>query len=232
MKIVKAAFLACGIVLVALWLAGGVVAGRGHQRNSAAGRIGQDALWQPGMHFLQDVHAACDGTGAKFGDCLTTQMAKSGAPAAAIAFTKATGDQGIMRDFREAGPVAIAYAVYLYRANENEVWLVVNGDPAMIDVDDYNLFPRAALEKNAEFLKIKKKYPKAEVFPGDRAGTKGPVVTELPNRGMRIAVEYKLNDQCHACAQVGTVEAGFEFEKSGKLDGVKLLGVTPKPGLT
>ncbi len=223
----KTGWLACGMLLAMVWAAGALGAGSSPQGGTVGGKIGPDALWQPGMHFLQQVHRACDGAGVKFGDCFTAEMARSGAPAAAVAFTRQTGNQGILRDFRAAGPVGIAYAVYLYRANENQVWLLVNGEPPMIDVDDYALFPRKELEKNAAYQIIRRQYPQAEVYPGDRAGTKGPGVRKLKKGGVRIVVHYRLKNLCHACEQIGSVEAGFDFDGRGKLNSVRLLEVSP-----
>ena len=71
-------------------------------------------------------------------------MKKAGASPAALAFTRRTGSQAYLRALREAGNVDVALAIYPFRANENEVWLLVNGDPPLIDVDDHAPDPEAA----------------------------------------------------------------------------------------
>jgi hypothetical protein len=189
-------------------------------------KIGPDALWQPGMGFLQQVHEACDKTGPGFGQCFVEQMQKFGAPAAAIAFTRRTDNQGILRDFRSVGPVDIAYAVYLFRANENQVCFLVNGEPPMIDVDNIHYFPQASLEKNPAFLKIKSRYPSAAIFPGDRGGSKYPRVIHLGGGGLRFLVNYHLNNLCHACARIGFAEVAFDFDSGGKFLKTKVVKVS------
>ncbi len=193
----------------------------------APARITADALWQPGMGFIQQVHRNCDNKPGDFGACFVAQIQKYGAPAAAIDFTRRTGNMGILRDFRPAGPVDIAYAVYLFRANENQVWFLVNGNPPMIDVDDIHYFPQAALEKNPAYQQIKQQFPNVAVFPGDRAGTKNPLVMHSPDGVLHIVVGYRLNDQCHACARVGIAYVEFNFDTAGKFLGTRLTHVIP-----
>src|SRR5690242_19652963 len=99
--------------------------------------IGPDAVWNPPASFNETFRAACAKLeGATFSDCFVAQMAKAGAPAGAVAFSKRVGGMGFARAFHDEGKVDVVWAEYPYRANENRVCLLVNGDPAIIDVDD------------------------------------------------------------------------------------------------
>lgn len=94
-------------------------------------------------------------------------MKKAGATPAAVEFSKQLGEPGFVRDFRAAGPVDIAYVLYPYRANENQSWLIVNGDPPAIDVDNSKLVTVAAraLKNNATYAGLAKAHP---TFPRGR----------------------------------------------------------------
>src|SRR5262245_25596689 len=110
--------------------------------NPYPARIGADAVWDPPAGFVAAVHAACDARGEAFGDCFSGEMRKAGASDAAVAFARKTGNLGYLRRFRADGPVAIAWAVLPFRANENSACYLVNGLPPMIGVDDLSLLSR------------------------------------------------------------------------------------------
>ncbi len=81
-----------------------------------------------------------------FAACFAEQMRVAGASAAALAFLERTGNQGYLTAFVDAGKVDIAYAEYPFRANENAVVFLVNGEPSMLDVDDLSRIDRKNLE--------------------------------------------------------------------------------------
>lgn len=187
--------------------------------------INQAALWQPGMSIMGAIREACGST-ANIGDCFAAQMQKSGATPEAVRFTKLTDNTGYMRDFREAGRVDVAYVDYPFRANENQGCLLVNGSPAMIDVDNLSVMPQSDLAKDPRYAALAKKYPNITVFPGDRSGTAYPAAEKLPGGGQRFVVGYRLVDGCHACARVGSAKFAFDFDRAGKLLGAKVVGVS------
>ena len=49
-----------------------------------------------------------------------------------------------------------------------------------------------------------------------------------PGGGQRFEVEYVLVDGCHACARLGTLRLGFDFDGEAKYVGVTVLAVHPK----
>jgi len=94
-----------------------------------------------------------------------SEMKKAGASSAAVEFSKQLGEPGFVRDFRAAGPVDVAYVLYPYRANENQSWVIVNGAPPAIDVDNSKLvmIEARALKNNATYAGLARAHPDARL---------------------------------------------------------------------
>ncbi|MBI4469644.1 MAG: hypothetical protein HY650_10025 [Acidobacteria bacterium] len=180
--------------------------------------IGPLALWQPGMSMMQSIRDECSSkAGGDFGECFASAMRKSGASPQAVAFTRRIDNTGYMRDFRETGRVDVAYVNYPFRANENQGCLLVNGTPALIDVDDWEILKQVNLRLNPDYAKLADQYPDVAIFPGDRSGTGYPQVEQLPDGGQRFIVSYRLLKGCHACEELGSLSVAFDFDRSGNL---------------
>ena len=111
---------------------------------------------------------------------------------------------------------------YPFRANENDAWLLVNGTPALIDVDDRHYLALAAMRGSAGLsASFDRRYPNVSFWPGDR-GVTGP---QVARGGREFVVGYQLRDQCHACATVGQVRFAFDFEAEGRFLGTRLISV-------
>jgi predicted secreted protein len=157
-------------------------------------------------------------------------MKSAGASDEAMAFVKefAAGDGlAYIRAFRSTGRVDIAYIEYLFRANELDGVLLVNGTPPIIDVDDYKFLSKEDLRKSADYATFLQKNPNANVFPAGRYHTEQPVESSSDNGRQSFEVDYLILDGCHACARIGTLLASFEFDGSGHFDGVRALKVRP-----
>ena len=179
--------------------------------------VGPDAVWAPPPDFLAAMHKACDkGAPARFGECFVAQMKKAGAPEPALAFARRTGNQGYLHDFRNTGKVDVAHAEYPFRANQNQVCFLVNGDPPMIDVDDPQWITRAMLEANPVYADLLKRFPNLAIFPGMRFGEMAPFGANLKSGGQRFDLEFLLRDGCRACTAVGSVKVAFDFDVNGK----------------
>ena len=183
------------------------------------------AVWQPGPGFLRRFHARCDGrTGSAFDACFAAAMAAAGASKAALDFTRRLGNEAYLQAFDPTGgPVAVAHVVYLFRANENDAWLLVNGVPPLIDVDDRRNLPFVQMRSSLAYRAIYHRYRNVTFWPGDR----GAADPEISQNGREIVVGYLLRDLCHACAIVGQVRFAFDFDADGKLLGTRLVSVTP-----
>jgi hypothetical protein len=193
---------------------------------STSQAIDAGAIWEPSSTTIRLIQRTCAPTGAEFSECFVDQMQKSGASPEAIAFTHSIDNMGYMIGFRPAaGRVSLAHVTFPFRANENQGAYLVNGTPERIDVDDQSLLSKSELNANPVYAKLVDRYSEILMFPGDRLGTNA-IVAETPSGGgQRFLVDYKLNDRCHACPQVGTARFAFDFNPQGQFLGTKLMSV-------
>jgi hypothetical protein len=202
----------------------------------SAGKIGPSAVWRPPSDFITKAHAACDQSNPpNYAECFIDQMAKLGAPAGAVSFTRmlykqSDGQVGIMTEFHQVGPVDEARVMYPLRANDNYGLLLVNGQPAILDMDDLKKLDRAAMEQNLLYQSVRQKYPKTDLWPGDRSGNAWPQTNRLPDGGLKFIVGYPLLNGCHACATTGLAKFSWDFDAKGKFLGTKYItSPPPKP---
>ena len=154
-------------------------------------------------------------------------MKSSGASEEALAFVKEFAANGLayVRAFRDTGHVDIAYIEYLFRANDLDGVLLVNGTPPIIDVDDYKFLSKEDLRKSADYATFLQKNPNANVFPADRYHTEQPVESSSDNGRQSFEVDYLILNGCHACARIGTLVVGFDFDESGRFVKTRVLKV-------
>jgi predicted secreted protein len=195
-------------------------------------RITAKAVWTPTPEQLSDIRRKCtEGDPAQHETCFLHAMKSTGASEEAMAFVKEFAANGLayVRDFRDTGRVDIAYIEYLFRANNLDGVLLVNGTPPIIDVDDYKFLSQEDLRKNDDYAALLQKYPKVSVFPGDRYQTGEPKSWPTADDGREFHVEYLLQDGCHACARIGTLIVGFVFDGAGEFHGPEVLQVRLNP---
>jgi hypothetical protein len=162
------------------------------------------------------------------------QMAKAGAPADAVSFTRelykqSHGEFGVMTGFQSQPPVAFAWITYPLRANTNYGLLFVNGKPAIINVEDLKLLDTKTMEQSFQFQDVKNQFPNVNLWPGDRDGKTWPNSQSGPNGGTQFVVGYPLRNGCHACASAGSALFTWNFDAQGKFQGTTFMGLTPPP---
>ncbi|MEQ1473449.1 MAG: protease inhibitor I42 family protein [Candidatus Acidiferrum sp.] len=190
-------------------------------------KVSVDVVFTAPPEFADAVKKTCEDLQSdKLQDCFATEMKKAKATPAAAEFSKQLGEPGFVRDFKVAGAVDIAYVFYPYRANENQSCLIVNGDPAVIDVDNHKLVGAGALKFNSTYVALSKNRKEVSLWPGDRYGTETPDVEMGSMAGAHIIVNYRLREECHACAVLGHAWYSFDFDAKGKFLGAKLFGVS------
>jgi hypothetical protein len=205
------------------------------QAQAGPGKIDASAVWQIPAQFLSSAHAACDGSSPSgIGDCMVHQMAKAGAPAAAVSFTRelfkqSHGEFGIMTGFQGEQPVGFAWISYPLRANTNYGLLLVNGRPPIVNVEDLKLLDRKEMEQSFQFQDLKNQFPQVDLWPGDRDGKEWPNSQTGPNGGTQFVVSYPLRNGCHACARAGFAIFTWNFDAQGKFLGTSFMGMTPPP---
>lgn len=201
------------------------------------GKVTSAAVWQPSQDALNKARNFCDKSmgAASFPECFMNQLAAAGAPAESLAFTRAVyqqsdGQVGIMSAFESYGAIGVAQVMYPLRANDNYGLLFVNTDPNLLDPDDLKKLDQSAMTQDEAFQSIKKQYPQADVWPGDRSGkSPWPQAKQLPDGGRQLVLSYPLINGCHACQRVGKAHFGWDFDPSGKfLKTVYIPGPTSK----
>jgi hypothetical protein len=196
---------------------------------AASATVTPDAVWTPPADFHAKVDAACGSAGEKFGACFIDQMRAAGAPEAALAFSRRTDGQGYATAFLDTGKVDVAYAEYPFRANENALVFLVNGEPPSIDVDDLSRIDMKNLGNNPVYVGLLRTFPSLALFPGDRRpGGREPRAVKLRSGGQRFVVVFELHDGCHACKTVGYARIGFDFDVQGKFVGTDVVQVRPR----
>ena len=206
----------------ALWLTAGMALAA-----SSPGPITRAAVWHAPANFTTLVHERCGGQPQlAFTQCFLNTMAAAGASPAAIGFTRRMGDEVYLAALAEARPVAAALVFSPFRANENYFWLLVNGTPSPINVDDQRLLALDAMRAAPAYRQIARRYPRVSLWPDNRYRPL-PAAVRLASGGERFVIAYRLQDFCHACAIVGRTRFGFDFDAAGKFLGTRFLGVTP-----
>lgn len=189
------------------------------------------AVWQMPTQFMTTAHAACDqSTSSAFGECMIDQMTKAGAPADAVSFTHELykqnhGEFGVMTGFQDEGPVAFAWITYPLRANTNYGFLLLNGQPRIINVEDLKLLDTKTMKQSFQFQDLKRQFPNVDVWPGDRGGEIWPNSQAGPNGGIQFTVQYPLIDGCHACARAGFAIFNWNFDARGRFLGTTFQGM-------
>jgi len=187
--------------------------------------VGPAAIWPDAEKKARQVVEECSSKrGPDFGECFVSFMQKHGASSQAVLFARLTDNTGYLRAFRKVGPVDIAYVAYPFRANTNHGYLLVNGDPPMVDVDNLML-TKEALARDPAYAKLLQRFPNAAIWPEDRFSTRLPVAEELPDGGQRFIVVYRITDLCRACKELAKAKFGFDFDANGKFLGVRMLSL-------
>jgi predicted secreted protein len=191
--------------------------------------VTKDSVWNPDRQVVQVARQKCsDFGGRQLEECFADAMESLGASSDAAAFTRTFGGGAFVRKFRESGRRDVAYVMFPFRANELNGILLVNGEPPIIDVDDVILLPKEAMEQDKAFAAIRRVFPKATLWPGDRS-PKFPTIEPLPDGGQSFVVPYNLRNFCHACEVLATVYFSFDFDRDGRLTGERFMRVEPTP---
>lgn len=206
----------------------------GQAAPATASKITAASVWTVTPEFLTSAHAACDKDHPGDVNCLIDQMAKAGAPAAAVSFSRelekqSHGEFGIMTGFQKEKAISFAWITYPLRANTNYGLLLVNGQPPIVNVEDLKLLDKKTMEHSPQYQDLKNQFPQVDLWPGDRDGKTWPESQPGNNGGTRFVVAYPLINGCHACARAGLAIFTWNFDAHGKFVGTSFQGMTPAP---
>jgi predicted secreted protein len=227
MKCVQRIFVVMPIVLLFCALLRGQAPAKPSSKNP---RVTEAAVWNPSPDVIAAIRSKCaEGNPAPTENCFLTAMNSAGASPQAIAFSKSLAATGViyLRAFRRVARVDVAYIQYVFRANELEGLLLVNGDPSPIDVDDESRYPETELQKYSSYAALADKFPNVSIWPADRSNPQLPKLDSTGWGTQTFLVTYILRDGCHACAQIGTAIFAFGFDDQGKFQGVRVSSVNP-----
>lgn len=205
------------------------------QSKAAPGKIDASSVWQLPAQFMTKAHAACEKqSDSNYADCVIGQMAGAGAPANAVQFTRelfrqSHGEFGVMTGFQDEGLVAFAWITYPLRANTNYGFLLLNGQPRIVNVEDLKLLDVKTMKQSSQFQNVKRQFPKVDVWPGDRDGKTWPNSQVGPGDGVEFTLAYPLRNGCHACANAGQAIFNWNFDASGKFLGTSFQGMIDPP---
>jgi hypothetical protein len=194
-------------------------------------QISDEAVWSAGSGDLGAIDQACKNAPAnEYTACFIDQMGGY-ASSDAVAFSELLASQksprlGYLAGIRESGVVDLGYVVYPVDARPRQGWVLMNGIPAVVNVDDLSVLPIAEMEKNAQYGTLRRDHPQLQLAVGDkqRDSESSPQVDPLAEGGQRFVIPYSLQD-CAGCAPVAKASFGFDFDAAGRFLGVKFLSI-------
>jgi hypothetical protein len=212
-------------------LAAAMMLGANESRSAQqAARIGPRAIFSLSrdveMKVIEEMQAcpvAMDDARPKI-ECVTSALRKAGATSEALAFVAMLGGEGYLESFRQMGKVDLATVAYPLRANENEGFMLVNGSPPMVQVEDFVYLKHIDIRKDPLYPAIAEKFPKVELW----GHSDFKAMQALPGGGQRFLFRFVLLNGCHACEVAGYALVAFDFRAAGRFLGTKLLGLTQK----
>ena len=197
-------------------------------------RVTAATVWKPDAAALKAIEQRCEGGNpSSYVSCLVKEMRAHGASPEAVAFAQqlaANGGRGpgFAVDFTEGGRVAVAHILFPARLPPGDRpaqgWLLVNGSPGLIDVDDPSLLPGPIVDGDLILQEIRRSYSKAGIY-GDERTTASPAMMVRSDGGQRFPITYSLRNGCRSCEEVGNAEVAFDFSADGKFQGATLLGM-------
>jgi hypothetical protein len=223
--------------MVLIFLLAALVARPAAQTNTATAKITSAAIWEPGSNFLASATKACRQDLAEArARCFIDEMAKAGAPREAIEFSRRlyaqNGAWGVLWEFQAVGPVDMAKVHYPMRDGERQYaagarnygLLLVNGNPAIVDVDDLKQLDQQAMERDEGYQRLKRQFPGLKLWAGARGGTAFEPVTRHPNGGLSFDMNYFLNPTRPAGAWLSGAHFSWNFDATGKFLGTNFTG--------
>jgi hypothetical protein len=193
-------------------------------------QISEEAIWNAGPEDLSAIGQACKITdAARYRDCFIEQMGEY-ASSDAVAFTQMLASQksprlGYLAGLREYGVVDLGYVVYPENENMHQGWALVNGIPAVVNLDDATILPKSAMEKDPQYIALRQSHPGMQLAVNNeqRKADTSPQIERLPSEGERFVVPYSLQEPCASCAPLAQASFGFDFSDAGKFLGIKFL---------
>lgn len=184
--------------------------------------LGPKAVWNPSPDSWARLKQSCPNASPA---CLSAFMKQNGASPEALAAAQRFHGEAFLSSFREFGRIDLATLVFPFEANGNEIPILVNATPDVVNVvDEMN---KLNPDRNASYASVKQAYPNA-VF-----GASIPrfeEMRELETGGQRFVFAISVRDGCSACDEVAVGRMALDFDQFGLYLGPKLVAVTQVKG--
>jgi hypothetical protein len=195
-------------------------------------QIGEEAIWNAGAGDLSAISQSCKASdAARYRDCFIEQMGEY-ASSDAVAFTQMMASQksprlAYLAGLKESGLVDLGYVVYPGSGSTRQGWVLMNGLPALVNLDDVTVLPKSAMEKDAQYTALRQSHPQMHLVVNDaqRTADSSPQIEKLAGDEERFVVPYSLQESCAGCAPLAQATFGFDFNDAGKFLGIKFLRV-------
>src|SRR5438309_6222828 len=117
--------------------------------------ITPSAVWNAESDDLAEIAESCNAE-RDYGRCFVEQMGNF-ASSEAVAFSRWMLEQkpsraGYLQEMRESGAVDVGVVVYPQAGGSSRGWVLLNGMPAIVNVDDLALLPQSAMEKDPRMI--------------------------------------------------------------------------------
>jgi hypothetical protein len=196
-------------------------------------QIGEEAVWNAASEDLNEIGKTCDNAQpVEYNQCFIEQMGGY-ASSDAVAFSQLLAAQrpprvGYLAGMREAGLVDLGYVIYPGSTKSDHGWVLMNGIPALVNVDDLAMLPRSEMEKDQQFGILRRDHPQLQLaVAGDqRSPGSSPQIEPLADGGERFIVPYSLQERCDGCAPLAQAIFAFDFDAAGEFLGAKFIRVT------
>jgi len=193
--------------------------------------VSSSAVWSPESDDLVEISLGCSDVG-DYAHCFIGQM-EGFASSEAVSFSKSLLQQspsrtGYLKELHEAGMVDVG--VVAYPRDNFQGWMLLNGTPAIINVDDVARLPQSAMKKDAQFKALETRYSQMSlvVDPEQRKDGTMPQVLNLNGGRERFMVDYSLKAPCPSCTTIAQASFAFDFDATGKFLGVQFVKVVPR----
>ncbi|MBF0567623.1 MAG: hypothetical protein HQK95_02030 [Nitrospirae bacterium] len=192
---------------------------------------GRGAVWIPVQKSLDKMRAECWGVNPfllspqKASQCCIDIMEGAGATPEAVAFSRAMlqkkGDTFCyMSSFKKVSIVDIAELVCPFRDEETSDMVLLNGQPAIVEINDMSNIGKINMLSEPDYLNMLGRHSEALLWPyTDRLVE----MKKLPEGRERYVFAFRWLNGCEACPLTGTMTIGYDFNAAGSFIGVKLI---------
>lgn len=192
--------------------------------------INSAAVWNANEQELKQAEQDCNGlSGDDYTVCFTDNMDELGASPEAVDFTQEYADDyagaiAILKSFHPVDEVDLGQVFFPLSKEHGQRWVLLNGLPEIINLNDPKLLPQSDLEKAPEYVKLRAAHPGVEIS----FNAAKPLAKKTVDGGQSFLVSYPLIEACANCKPAGEATYSFDFDATGEFQGAKLVKVMPR----